>query len=168
MRTLHMIIGSWKTPFHSENKHDDDFHGPSGVKQQILDEIGRHIFSHEVGKNPDIAIEKGSIVLVGSKMNPRHRGKKFRPNPSIKAEDFFVLKFMFENSMSLLTIQLIFVHSTEPRPRNRKSADITFYVIPKDLQLINLLIEVLYKNAARTGGNTFLIKLTTEVERCDK
>lgn len=102
---LHLIIGKWQTPKHSDKKAEDDTHN---VKELILSEV-RRIFNNEkpdyrriVGKNPNIGIENNQIILTGV---GHYKGKTF--HTSLNVGDYFVLRFVNDNINNIIDIQLI-------------------------------------------------------------
>lgn len=156
---LHLMVGKWKTPNHSNCKADDDSHK---VKKKILKRIGRKNFSKKVGDNPDIDITvEGVIILKG-------RGK-FKNRPyfvsDISADDYFVLKFVPFTESNEVEISILVPDKEEEN--NDTGFEFEFisdklYIIPNDERLIlitiNYLIDKYINNNTKQEEN-FLVVL---------
>jgi hypothetical protein len=105
---IHLIIGKWRTPNHSNKKSIDDSHQ---VKEEILHQIrelskkqNKKDYRKQIGDNPDIGInDNGLIILIG-------RGD-FKKRPyyvtEIPADDYFVLSFISIHKSDEVEIQLM-------------------------------------------------------------
>ncbi|KAF2516452.1 hypothetical protein [Flavobacterium foetidum] len=146
---LHFKIGRWQTKNHSDNKHEDDFHKPDGVKQQILNQVGKRNYEHKVGTNPDIQIDKkGKIVLVGSRKGKYKYAKPFITE--IRADDFFILRFVPDSEKQFLDIYLYSNESESEKKKSEKEEiqDLfetnEFVILPNDENLILQFLEYAY------------------------
>lgn len=147
---LHFNIGRWQTKNHSDDKHQDDFHKPDGVKQKILSQVGKRKFEHKIGNNPDIQIDKnGTIILVGSRKGKFKYAKPFITE--IRADDFFILRFIPNSEKQFLDIYL---YSNESESEEKKSGkeeilDLfetdEFVVLPNHESLILQFLEYTYE-----------------------
>lgn len=133
---LHLIVGKWKTPNHSNKKADDDSHQ---VKEEILKQIGRSNFKKRVGKNPDIGIScHGKIILIG-------RGPfshKIYADTEIHASEYFILNFIPITETNEVEISLLLPHNEED------SKDVRFeyisdrlYILPKDEKIVSAFVS---------------------------
>ncbi|MDJ0734379.1 MAG: hypothetical protein QNJ47_09950 [Nostocaceae cyanobacterium] len=143
---MHIIFrDKWKSPGHSEDKKFDDFHRE--IKPKILKAAKKiQKYSHRVGENPDIKVDKdGSIVLVGSKRG-KYKGKQLPT--SLHVEDFgFVLCFTQLDS-SYTEVSLFFIQAIQQDftiyGENLETDFICFdrvYWIPEDEEILDKLIE---------------------------
>jgi len=77
----------WQTPGHDKkDKHDEEWH--KNTKPEILKALGRKI-KNKYGKNCDIAIQEGLIVIISRLFNEEGRRKKIEQITDLKAEDYF-------------------------------------------------------------------------------
>lgn len=80
---------TWETPNHNDKKKKDDYHGEHGVKQDILYDLDEKI-KQQFGKNPDVEIMDGKIVVVSQRVNIETGVKsKKQKVTELDAEDYF-------------------------------------------------------------------------------
>ena len=140
---MHMIIrGKWKSPKHSNDKNCDDSHD---IKKQILKTVKKK-YSHRVGKNPDIDVDKDDlIVLVGSKRG-EYKGKVFPTQLHIENFGFVLCFTQLDSSyteLSLFSIQEIqqdFTIDGENLETNFINFD-RVYLIPENEEILDQLIQ---------------------------
>lgn len=152
-KVIGLIIGKWKTPNHSNRRSEDDTHE---IKKQILKAIGNRNFTHEVGNNPDIDINKEGIIILKGRSD--FKNKPYYVS-DIRAEDFFILRFsptiqdetIIECIMMKNNIRINLIPNLE-----------NLYIIPNEDDVLDLTIEFIlnqYNNQILKVERDYLILL---------
>lgn len=129
---LHLIVGKWRTPNHSNEKSEDDSHK---VKRTILKQIGKRMYSKAVGNNPDIDINsEGVIILKGT----GERKRSYYVS-DIPASDHFVLHFV--KSEEYIEVQVLIIDF-----ENASDDFEDLIIIPFDENLILFLFDLLIED----------------------
>jgi len=138
--TLHLIVGKWKTPNHSNRKAEDDSHK---VKDEILKRIQRINFSKKVGDNPDIDITvEGVIILKG---NGKFKNKPYFVS-KIPAADYFILRLVPFLDTDEVEISILVPNREEEVKDSKYNLEIIsnkLYILPNDEGLITNTIYYL-------------------------
>lgn len=136
--TLHLIVGKWRTPYHSNKKEFDDSHK---VKKEILKKVGKKKFENQVGSNPDLDInENGVIILKGTGEYKR------RPYyvTDISADDHFILRFIPLAESQEVEIQILTLDQREEANKVQLNLISHFnhlLIIPNDEDLIFSVVD---------------------------
>lgn len=133
----HLIIRKWRTPNHSNKKELDDSHE---VKDAILKDVGKENYKKQVGENPDLDINTdGNIILKGV--------GKYKKKPyyvtGLSAEDYFVLRFIPISDTNETEIHILTSASSSVEEINIIANFYRMYIIPKNEDLIQKLIDTL-------------------------
>ncbi len=153
---LHLIVNNkWQTPNHSKERQSDDTHE---VKKEILKAVGRRLYEKEVGKNPDIDIDRENRIVLKSVE------KKFKRKPcyitKLKAEDFFILRFSVTHN--LVEIEYLELPHKEQITINFMHYYQHAYILPQNIDLVlhtlDIVIDNIFDMEIQDGYFIFIMK----------